>query len=232
MLGRDHALSGALVWLAAAPEVARLLGERTSPAEIAVGAATCAGFALLPDIDEPNSTVSRKLGPISRGVSHVTRTLAGGHRQATHSLAFIALAGGGCWAAASSRTASAIIVAACVLLVARMVVPLGLGKIFGLSVALAAAAGWWAWQGNAQRDWLPVVAMIGVACHLVGDMLTREGVPPLWPIRWRIAVPLLGHTSSLRETLLGTTMSLGIAFFLWVEVLYPTLSLISLPRLA
>lgn len=232
MLGRDHALSGALAWLAVAPEVARLLGERTSPAEIAVGAATCAGFALLPDIDEPNSTVSRKLGPVSRGVSQVTRTLAGGHRQATHSLAFVALVGGGCWAATTNRTVSAVVVAACVLLVARMVVPLGLGKTFGLSAGLAVAAGWWTWQGHAGRDWLSAVAMIGVVCHLLGDMLTREGVPPLWPVRWRVAVPLLGHTSSLRETLLGTVMSCGIAFFLWAEVLSPALSLIPFPRLA
>jgi membrane-bound metal-dependent hydrolase YbcI (DUF457 family) len=87
MLGRDHALMGGLGFLTIAPIV---LHDPTWQV-LGVGTVTSAAFALLPDIDEPGSTVSRKLGPISRGFSEMTRSLAGGHRQATHSLFFVAV---------------------------------------------------------------------------------------------------------------------------------------------
>jgi len=232
MLGRDHALLGAAGYLAAAPTVYQHFGMHVGPAELAVGALTCSGFALLPDIDEPSSTVSRKLGPISRAVSTFTKTVAGGHRQATHSLAFAALVGAGCWWALSWRPAAAIIVVAATLLVARLIVPLGFGRLFIVSWGLAAAAGWWMWHGQDSRAWLPYVAAAGVLAHLVGDMLTQEGVPPLWPIPLRVAVPLVGHTSSMRETLLGSALSIALVVLTWMRVLSPAASLVHLPRLA
>jgi hypothetical protein len=68
MLGRDHALLGGVGFLVVAP----LVLHSPTWQELGVGCVTSAAFALLPDIDEPGSTVSRKLGLISRSVSEVT----------------------------------------------------------------------------------------------------------------------------------------------------------------
>ena len=56
MLGRDHALSGVVAFLAAAPHFA------IHGAALADGAALCAGTAILCDIDEHGSTISRPAG--------------------------------------------------------------------------------------------------------------------------------------------------------------------------
>ena len=53
MLGRDHALLGAAAYLAVDPLVSHLAHSPVpSPVQLAVGTAVCAGFALLPDIDD------------------------------------------------------------------------------------------------------------------------------------------------------------------------------------
>ncbi|EQD69501.1 membrane-bound metal-dependent hydrolase, partial [mine drainage metagenome] len=145
MLGRDHALLGGLGYLAVAPMI---LHSPTWP-NLGVGCVTSAAFALLPDIDEPGSTVSRKLGPISRTVSHVTNAVAGGHRQATHSLLFAALVGIATWFALFSPTAIAIIVAASFLLVFRMLLPAILRHVPFIGLAgllLTGGSAYWAYH--------------------------------------------------------------------------------------
>jgi membrane-bound metal-dependent hydrolase YbcI (DUF457 family) len=42
--------------------------------------------------------------------------------------------------------------------------------------------------------------VIGYAAHLVGDFLTGNGIPLLWPVvRHRQGLPILGHTGGWRE---------------------------------
>ena len=53
MLGRDHALSGALVFAALGPSL-----HVTGP-HLVTGVAIAAGAGVLPDIDHPDSTISR-----------------------------------------------------------------------------------------------------------------------------------------------------------------------------
>ena len=72
--------------------------------------------------------------------------------------------------------------------------------------------------------WLPVAAGIGVGLHLVGDMLTVKGVPLLWPARLRLAAPLLGHTDTAREQLVGACLSLALVALAWVQILRPLLN--------
>jgi membrane-bound metal-dependent hydrolase YbcI (DUF457 family) len=67
---------------------------------------------LLPNLDEPGLTVSRKLGTISRSVSEVTNKIAGGHRQGTHSLLFTVLVGFALWLAMFSPIAMTVFAAA------------------------------------------------------------------------------------------------------------------------
>ncbi|SDZ29292.1 LexA-binding, inner membrane-associated putative hydrolase [Asanoa ishikariensis] len=107
MMGKSHALSGAVGWLGGCAGLVAA-GHPVAPLSIVAGAAVASGFALLPDIDHPSSTVSRTLGPITRlisqGVSagaaafgkatcdHCERRPGqGGHRLVTHTVPFAIL---------------------------------------------------------------------------------------------------------------------------------------------
>jgi membrane-bound metal-dependent hydrolase YbcI (DUF457 family) len=231
VLGRDHALLGGIGYMGLAPLLTESLTHtRLSPAEIGIGGVVSAAFALLPDIDEPGSTVSRKLGPISRAVSHVTKAVAGGHRQATHSFLFVAITGVLTWVATHYMTAPAVIVGLSFLLVFRMLVP----KMFRFlplvslaMVGLAGLAAWWVFHHAGIDSWLPYACAGGVLWHLVGDSMTVEGVPYFWlplcrPLqKFRISIPLVGHCGSARETFLGWVMGLGLLYVAAVLVVLP-----------
>ena len=239
MLGRDHALLGAVAGVGLAEPVARLAHTALPPGQVAAAGAICAGFALLPDIDEPGSTVSRKLGPLSEAVAAVTNKLAGGHRQATHTLWFAGGMAALVWWLGRFALAAPILVYASLALTLTMVVPAGFARK-GSFVALIGpvAAGWAVWRaltGSWLTDptrvadphtwaWLPAAAGAGVVLHLVGDMLTATGVPLLWPLRLRPAAPLLGHTDSIREQLVGACLSLALVALAWVQILDPLLN--------
>ncbi len=236
MLGRDHALMGAVGALAAGPALANLVGSHLTPAQTVAAGVVGAGFALLPDLDEPGSTVARKFGLAGQAASHVVHAAAGGHRQATHSLGAIAIVVGGFWALDRYVWTAPVALMLCLFVAGRFVLPLGVGKRAFGAVVLPLALGWWAYRsetgtwhlgahlvGPHTWLWLPAVAGAGVALHMLGDMLTVEGVPLLWPLHWRVAVPLLGHTSSLRESFAGAILALATAGLLWVQVLGPVL---------
>jgi membrane-bound metal-dependent hydrolase YbcI (DUF457 family) len=207
VLGRDHALLGAVVGVGLAEPVARFAHTHLPPGQVAAAGAICAGFALLPDIDEPGSTVSRKLGLFSEAVAGVTKKLAGGHRKATHSVWFAGGTAALIWWLGQFALAAPILVYAC----------------------LALTLGSWTTDPTRVADphtwtWLPVAAGIGVGLHLVGDMLTVEGVPLLWPARLRLAAPVLGHTDTAREQLVGACLSLALVALAWVQVVHPLLN--------
>ena len=249
MLGRDHALLGGLGYLVVAPLI---LHDPTWP-NLGVGCVSSAAFALLPDIDEPGSTVSRKLGPISRAMSNFTNAVAGGHRQATHSLLFVALVAGSTWIALFNPLAMALIVAVSFLLVFRMLLPGVLRHVplIGfVSLVLAGTSAYWAYHLAApvagaiapSSEWLLLATAGGCLWHLVGDALTVEGVPILWmPFvpalkRFRVAVPLVGHCGSERESLLGGVMAIALVWLALTTVFVPAqhsivLSTLHLPDL-
>ena len=222
MLGRDHALLGAVVFLAAAPAAAAAANYSLPIGELGVGAIVTAGFALFPDIDEPNSLVSRKLGPLSRIVSEFTNKVAGGHRQATHSAFFAALVTVGCWFAVRQNQWVAFgIVAATVLLTAKIILPLNMGRSTIVVMALAIGASYWAMRADGVGMWLPLCAGIGCLLHLAGDMLTIEGVPLFWPLKIRLKFPILGHTQSVRESILAAILSVALIFLAWSAIVQP-----------
>ena len=67
-MGRSHALSGAAGWFAGCAG-ASALGFPPAVHVMVVGAAIAAGFALLPDIDHPDSTIAVSLGPVTQVVA-------------------------------------------------------------------------------------------------------------------------------------------------------------------
>jgi membrane-bound metal-dependent hydrolase YbcI (DUF457 family) len=112
VMGPTHAMSGAALWLGAAATSAPLLGGQPASA-VVVGAAVCAGAALLPDIDCPGSlstkdgsTVVRAFGILGEVVGHTADNVSlavynltrgrkdkprnSGHRTLTHTLLFTA----------------------------------------------------------------------------------------------------------------------------------------------
>ena len=104
MMGKSHALSGSVGWLAGCAAL-NAAGHPPRPLPVVAGAIVSAGFALLPDIDHPGSTVARTLGPLTRTVSRIVSGLSagfgratcdhcdrrpgqGGHRLVTHTIPF------------------------------------------------------------------------------------------------------------------------------------------------
>jgi hypothetical protein len=68
MLGHDHALSGALAFVAVAPLLP------VSGTQLAVAATLTAGARILPDLDEPGSTIARTFGSAPCTSAAITAT--------------------------------------------------------------------------------------------------------------------------------------------------------------
>lgn len=84
MMGRTHALTGAMAFGLAAPVLGAFAG--LTAGELLLGTAVCAGAAVLPDIDHPGAGISRTFGPVTRGFARLVAWASGGHRRGTHSL--------------------------------------------------------------------------------------------------------------------------------------------------
>jgi len=61
-MGRTHATSGAVAFLAVLP-LLHQAGLPLTPLAVPVAAIAAAGAATLPDLDHPQATVSQSLGP-------------------------------------------------------------------------------------------------------------------------------------------------------------------------
>lgn len=87
--------------------------------------------------------------------------------------------------------------------------PSGVGVAVGWSVASAVPVG----------AWLPAAVVLGSLVHLLGDVVTAEGVPLLWPLPGRVAVPLL-RSGGFGETVVTMVCS---ALIVWrtYQVLQP-----------
>lgn len=208
MMGRTHAATGVLAGLLLGPAVG-LHGL----VEIGPFAATCAGYALLPDLDHPGSTATNKLGPITRIASAGLRTISaalyratkgkrdehcdGTHRHASHTVLFAAVVGAACWATTTAWGGwAALVWLAFGLLLAydRLGTPVlvlfGLGAFSWLvqadgpvGVGPVAVA-----TLDRSAGWLAVAVSVGCLTHCLGDALTESGCPFLFP------VPICGET--------------------------------------
>ncbi|MFB6894387.1 metal-dependent hydrolase [Kitasatospora sp. NPDC056327] len=232
MLGQSHAISGALVYAAAAPTLPQaLFGTEPRPGEVLVGTLLCAGAALLPDLDHHDATPAHLLGPLSRGLCRLVGRLSGGHRHATHSLLFVALAGWGTRAGVTGFgdgfTLGLVFVLLALAARALHLHPPGRGPTAWLTstglagTGTAAVAAWVPGVG----DWLPYTVALGALTHLIGDCLTRRGVPLLWPWGRRFEVVLLRRTGGRAETrFLVPVMTVATFAALWFAAFAPLLS--------
>lgn len=202
--GPTHAVIGLAAWGGVAI-LAITHGVSVDAQTWVAGAALTSGAALLPDLDHPPATVSRSFGPvtkiISRGVDATSVSIYntirlsgdphrnGGHRTFTHTAVFAAIMG--------IVTTSLVALNNQWITGALLFFFAGLG-VRGLLhewdhaadtfvvVVLSVIITWqcWAWaQTGAHRaDWMGVAVMAGCLAHCVGDAITEEGCPILWPV--------------------------------------------------
>lgn len=209
MLGRNHALSGAFGFAVTAPMVL----DELDLATVVAGTLLCAGAALAPDLDHPGSTVSRSAGPVSRVAAVGVRAASGGHRQGTHSLMFAALAcAASLWLVHEAPLTAAAAVAGFLVAVAAPLIGKHVGITVGVPAGLVLGGGLYWTIANGQvalGDWYVLAITLGVLLHALGDLLTPQGVPLLWPFaKVRFRVPLF-TTGSPVEGIVGAAMLVG-----------------------
>ncbi|MBO4208022.1 metal-dependent hydrolase [Micromonospora echinofusca] len=212
MMGPSHALSGAAAWLAGSWALEQFADYHQSPLAIAVGTAVCAGGALFPDLDlsgkvtrnQGGATVARTFGvfslfiaevieKLSLGVYHATKLSKdphrnNGHRTLTHTIPFTVLVGWGTTALCATYGKWAVIG------ILFFMIGLALRGLFDdwakragwvIVTLVSLAAAWFTFLNLPGDRGYPLIGLaVGVGCfvHILGDLMTRAGVPILWPI--------------------------------------------------
>jgi membrane-bound metal-dependent hydrolase YbcI (DUF457 family) len=233
MLGHDHALSGALAFAAVAPLLP------VGGIQLAVAATLTAGAGVLPDLDEPGSTIARTFGFLTGTFAWIVNRISGGHRKGTHSLLGIGLLTiAALWAGSLQRGAAASLQHGeqwLYLLPAGLIMALlfsaGLralyigghhGDLFG--IALAVLVLWQGWDLVEVTAWhVPVLAVcvaLGMVAHVAGDMLTHDGCPLLYPLsRYEFGLlpePIRITTNKLAERwVISPLLLVGLAYFIY-----------------
>ena len=220
MMGRTHAASGAVAFLLAVP-VLPAVGVDLDLVSVVVGALAAAGAAMVPDLDHPGASISRAIGPITWILSRVVSKIAGGHRQATHSLVGLS-----------------VVVAISVAVMAIGGVAVGL--LLSFLAALALAAFRWKFTRMTALHVLLCLAVgliltvvgvlefsaavlpwavgLGAAAHIAGDCLTKEGCPLLWPLRVRVSVLRLTTGGWVERFVVGPGLVVGAAVLICVHL--------------
>ncbi|WP_033400588.1 metal-dependent hydrolase [Actinokineospora enzanensis] len=203
--GPTHAISGLAAWAAVTALAADSAIGNLSTKGWLVGAILATGAALLPDLDHPESTVSATFGPVtqaassllnglSSGLYRLTRTKrdskrGGGHRGFTHTLVFAVIA--------------TVVTTAIVQTSRSWALPLlmfffcGLAVrgimhkwsprhdalwITGTALILTYACLKWTDHSDANAAACGVAVGIGCIAHYLGDAITEQGCPILWPV--------------------------------------------------
>ncbi|WP_170224146.1 metal-dependent hydrolase [Actinokineospora cianjurensis] len=213
--GPTHAMSGLAAWAAVtALAEGHNLGSLSAKGWL-VGAVLATGAALLPDLDHPESTVSSTFGPvtqaaskvfnsISHGVYRLTRTKRdsnrdGGHRGLTHTLVFALVAT--VVTTAIIQTSRSWALPVLMFFFSGLAVRGIMHKwcprndalwITGTALLLTYACLKWTDQTTADAAACGVAVGIGCIAHYLGDAITEQGCPILWPvpIAWKTWFPI------------------------------------------
>ena len=219
MLGHSHALSG----LAAGAAVLPWAPVHGTVGQVAWVAA-CGGFAMLPDLDQEGTTISRMWGPISDLPAKAINWVSGGHRWGTHDAVLgPAVFGGLALLASHSFWSSLVLLAVAIGLALRalnFVIPGNTETTLIGNLAASWIGAWFLLQHSPAPLWLPYAVGIGVLAHIAGDFLTREGipVPVLWLVhRCRIALVHLRTGTTVERMLLAPAFLVLTLVFLYLN---------------
>jgi membrane-bound metal-dependent hydrolase YbcI (DUF457 family) len=199
MMGRTHSLSGCAAFASLAC-AAPLVGVHPRWPAITAGLLATAGAALLCDADHPEGTIAWTFGPATKALTRFVHRISGGHRHATHSIAFTLTMPLAIWAG-DEALGHWFALAVLFLLFAFALRALHLARGF----APAIAAGLTLLVAHTMPHdlgWLPYSVGVGIAAHLIGDCLTKEGCPLLWPRRTHYMIPIVQRTGNKLETML------------------------------
>jgi hypothetical protein len=219
VLGHSHALSGLAAGAATLPW-APVQGTVAQFAWVAAAG----GFAMLPDLDQEGTTISRMWGPVSDLPAKLINAVSGGHRWGTHDAVLAPAVFGGLALLASHAFWSSLLLLALAIGLAlralNFVIP-GTAEttIIGNLVASWVGA-WLLLQHSPAPLWLPYAVGLGVLAHAVGDFLTREGVPvPLvWIVhRCRFALVHLRTGATVERLLLAPAFLTLTLVFLYLN---------------
>jgi membrane-bound metal-dependent hydrolase YbcI (DUF457 family) len=179
------------------------------------------GFAMLPDLDQQGSTISRMWGPFTDVPSGAVNAVARGHRWGTHDavlgpLVFGLLA----YAAAWNHWSSLLLLALAIGLALRalhLVIPGRAENTVIGNLVLSWGGAWLLLAHSPSPTWLPAAVVVGVLTHIAGDGLTKEGVPV--PVFWlfrrsRIAPVHLRTGAIVERVVLVPLFVLATAVFL------------------
>lgn len=211
MMGRTHALSGAVAYAALAPLL------HATPTQVAVGAVCTAGAALLPDLDHPRASATRALGPVTMGAGWLVRTLSGGHRHGSHSLvgigAFAAI-GWLCSLGEFASMAALWVLASLAVRAFRRRDPIAERVL--VAVVMAGGAWWLVSHYDLHAWFLPLSIGLGATAHLLGDAMTEQGIRPLWPVsRWHMRIATIDTGKGVEKYAVVPVLWLGLAVLLW-----------------
>ena len=243
MLGRDHALTGAVAFAALASSL------HAGQAYLAAGVVLTAGAGVLPDIDHPDSTIARSFGFLTEWFAWLVARLSGGHRHGTHSVVGIAVFTAGAYGAGRFQLSGPKSVAAGHLAFSWHIVPAALvlallyssalralrvgghhGDLLGIAAAAVTCFTGADLTQLAVGPWhVPLLAAatgLGCAAHIAGDELTHGGCPLLWPVSMHefhlLPRPLQITTAKFGETrVIFPLLVAGLAVAVWHATGHP-----------
>ena len=200
--------------------------------------AAVSGAALAADLDHPEAGASRMWGPVSQVASTAINTISGGHRQGTHD---VVLAGTTVWVVAwlcgQVPAAFTVLLAVCIGLALRGLLQLGRGLFTGLVnlvvAAWAASAVVASSYADAVQEMLPLALVTGIVVHVLGDLVTPEGVPIpvlwLWRRDARVALPLLSTGGTIERALVAPAFTAAVGWLVWMRLGAPDITTLVRP---
>ena len=221
MLGHSHALSGLAVGAATLP---------WAPVEGAVAQvawiAAAGGFAMLPDLDQRGSTISRMWGPFSDAPAGAVGLIARGHRAGTHDavlapIGFGLLAYAASWYAWSSLLLMAVAIGLALRALHFVIPGRAENTVIG-NLLLSWGSAWFLLAHMPSPAWLPWAVAVGVLTHIAGDALTCGGVPV--PLIWtftsgRLALLPLRTGATIEKAVLVPLFLLAALFFAYANTI-------------
>jgi len=171
----------------------------------------------LPDFDHKNSTAAHSLGPVTRLLSGAVSLVSFGHRKATHSLLAVFGAFVGVQWLVNNHYTMALLALICftVALFIRTCLPgfsdtvnskinANATKKRGAALSLGAIVPaflltTYLMYASTSLFWVAYPVALGVLIHILGDALTPQGVPLLWPLPMRFRIPLFRTNSPIER---------------------------------